>query len=291
MSGHLPGAESPWRVAGGAVDVTTLPTRSPRALEKHEARARLSEHVSAIGKLQRRLYAEDRQSMLLIFQALDAAGKDGTIRRLLTGVSPAGCQVTAFGRPSRTELDHDFLWRHVNALPERGRIGVHNRSWYEEVLAVRVHPEILAGQYLPERCRGPELWEGRLRSIRDLEAHLVRNGTVVLKFFLHVSRAEQARRLLARIDDPDRRWKFEPADLASRERWAAYMEAYSAAISGTNCPEAPWYAIPADHKWTARVAVADIVHRTLAGMQPRIPRPREIDWGKARERLQRTAGD
>lgn len=255
-------------------------------MPKKRAKERLEEVVDAIGPLQERLYAENRQALLLVFQAMDAAGKDGTIRKLLSGVNPAGCQVSSFKRPSSEELDHDFLWRHVVRLPERGILGVHNRSWYEEVLVVRVNPGILTGgQRLPPHALQGDVWGDRLQSIRDLEAHLDRNGTTVVKFFLNVSHAEQGRRLRARIDEPEKRWKFEAGDLDARADWEAYQTAYEQALNETSRPCAPWYAIPADHKWTMRVMVAEIVLRTLQAMNPTIPDPTDIDWQAARGRI------
>lgn len=279
----MPPVDSPWRVPfDGSVDLGAFGCEPPQRLEKKDAKARLEEHVDAIREAQYRLYAEDRQSLLLVFQAMDAAGKDGTIRRLLSGVNPAGCHVASFKRPSSEELDHDFLWRHVRQLPRRGIIGVHNRSWYEEVLVVRVNPGILQAQRLDAY---PTIWDDRLRSIRELEAHLHRNGTRVVKFFLNVSYDEQARRLRARIDEPDKRWKFEEGDLSVRQQWDDYQRAYQATLAATSRPEAPWYAIPADHKWTMRVTVADVVRRTLEDMDPQVPEPQDIDWEDARRRL------
>jgi PPK2 family polyphosphate:nucleotide phosphotransferase len=197
---------------------------------------------------------------------MDAAGKDGTIRAVMTGVNPAGCQVHSFKRPSDQELDHDFLWRHVQALPERGRIGIFNRSWYEEVLIVRVHPQLLDRQKLPWRPEGESLWEERLQSIADLEKHLARNGTVILKFFLHISKDEQKRRLIGRIDETEKNWKFEVGDIKEREHWEGYQSAYEAALNATSRPWAPWYAIPADHKPYMRRAVARILLRALESL-------------------------
>ncbi len=283
----MDGIDSPWRVPfDGSFRIEQAPTRSTTPLDNRQAKDRLREAVGGIADLQERLYAEDRQALLLVFQAMDAAGKDGTIRRLLTGVNPAGCQVFAFKRPSKRELDHDFLWRHVKRLPERGRIGVHNRSWYEEVLVVRVNPDILTrGQRLPARLTGAEVWNERMRSIREAEAHLARNGTTVVKFFLHVSQEEQARRLIARIDEPEKRWKFEEGDLAARDQWSAYMGAYEQALNATSRPEAPWYCIPADHKKTLRVIVAELVLEHMQRMNPVVPAPEDIDWEAARRRL------
>jgi PPK2 family polyphosphate:nucleotide phosphotransferase len=208
----------------------------------------------------------------MIFQAMDAAGKDSTIRAVLSGVDPAGCEVTAFKRPSENELDHDFLWRTVQCLPQRGRIGVFNRSYYEEVLAVRVHPEFLDHQKLPWRPKHLEdLWQQRFESIRDHEKHLARNGTVILKFWLNVSPEEQRKRLLARLEDPAKNWKFEEGDLAERGRWKDYMAAYEDALNQTSKPWAPWYAIPADSKSFMRMTVADILLRTLKSLNLKYP--------------------
>ncbi len=283
----MPTLASPWRVPfDGSFRIAEAPSQAATVLDKQEAKHRLAKAVESISTLQEALYAENRQALLVVFQAMDAAGKDGTIRRLLTGVNPVGCQVFSFKRPSAQELDHDFLWRHVKALPERGRIGIHNRSWYEEVLVVRVNPGILTGgQRLPAHLTGPEVWDGRMRSIRDFEAHLARNGTPVVKFFLNVSREEQARRLVARIDEPDKRWKFDEGDLDARDMWPSYMQAYEQALNATSREEAPWYAVPADHKWTMRVLVAELVAEHLKRMNPQIPSPEDIDWEAARARL------
>lgn len=238
-----------------------------RALEE-----RLDELGDEIERWQRRLWAEDRRALLLVFQAMDAAGKDSAIKHVFTGVNPQGCHVTSFKAPSANELDHDFLWRHVLALPQRGQIGIHNRSWYEEVLVVRVHPEILAAQKLPWRPIGDTVWTERLESIADLEKHLARNGTIVLKFFLHVGREEQRRRFLSRIEEPAKNWKFEAGDVRERGRWDDYQAAYQAALRATSRPWAPWYAIPADDKAYMRLAVARTLTRTLEGLGLRYPR-------------------
>ena len=224
----------------------------------------LEEHVAKLAKLQGKLYADKRYALLLVFQALDAAGKDGTIRAVMSGVNPQGCQAFAFKPPSAEELEHDFLWRIARALPERGRIGVWNRSHYEEVLAVRVNPGLLEPQRLPYRPKDlEELWAERLESIHDAERHWARNGTVVLKFFLHVSHAEQHRRFLDRIQDPDDHWKFDPNDWRESAKWDHYQDAYEAALRATSRPWAPWYCIPADSKSFMRRAVAEIVVATL----------------------------
>lgn len=274
-SSHKP-PESPHRVAfDGGFRPHDASTRPPQdAPDKERCRSLLRERVEEIDVLQRLLYADNRHAVLLIFQAMDAAGKDGTIRAVLTGVDPAGCQVHSFKAPSEHELDHDFLWRHMPALPERGRIGVFNRSWYEEVLAVRVHPEYLARQRLPRTPKTPaDLWRERFESISDFEHHLARNGTVVLKFWLNVSREEQRERLLARLEEPEKNWKFDVNDLGERARWDDYMAAYADLLEATSRPWAPWYAIPADSKSYMRYAVADIVARALRGLRLEYPQP------------------
>ena len=224
-----------------------------------------------LAELQERLYAEDRRSLLVVFQALDAAGKDGTIRHVMSGVNPAGCQVSSFKSPSSEELDHDFLWRTWKELPRRGNIGIFNRSHYEEVLVVRAHPEYLEGQRVDVPKDLDTLWEERLESIHDMERHLARQGTVVVKFFLHVSMEEQARRFLKRIDDPDRNWKFQSGDVEERAHREAYMEAFEAALNGTSRPWAPWYCVPADDKDWMRLQVAKILVGTLERMDPQYP--------------------
>jgi len=235
---------------------------------------RLDEAVARIGAAQQKLYADDRYGVLLVFQAMDAAGKDGTIRAVLTGVNPAGCQVFCFKAPSAEELDHDFLWRIYRDLPERGRIGVFNRSHYEEVLVVRVHPEFLGGQKLPRGEDRDKFWEERYDSIRGLEQHLARNGTVVLKFWLNVSRDEQKKRFLDRIEKSEANWKFSVRDVSERERWDQYMKAYEDALEATSRPWAPWYAIPADDKPFMRATIAEIVADTLDALPLRFP---EVD--------------
>jgi len=227
--------------------------------------------------LQRVLAAGDRNAVLLVFQAMDAAGKDSTIRAVLRGVDPSGCQVFTFKKPSNLELDHDFLWRTTCRLPERGRIGIFNRSQYEEVLVVRVHPSILGNQKLPEQSNLNTIWDERLTSIRDQEEHLARNGTVILKFWLNVSKDEQKRRLLARLDDPAKNWKFEMGDLVERRHWDDYMQAYQDALNATSRPWAPWYAIPADNKSYMRARVADIIIDALQSIGLRYPQPSNDD--------------
>ncbi len=235
------------------------------------------ERTEKLMMLQRVLAAGDRHAVLLVFQAMDAAGKDSTIRAVMQGVDPSGCQVFSFKKPSKLELDHDFLWRTTCRLPERGRIGIFNRSQYEEVLVVRVHPEILKYQQLPDAIDMTTIWDDRMRSIREQEEHLARNGTVILKFWLNVSRDEQKARFLARLDDPDKNWKFEPRDVVERRYWDDYMGAYEAALNATSRPWAPWYAIPADDKRYMRARVADIVIGALESIGLRYPEPSEED--------------
>ncbi len=239
---------------------------------KHRAR-----RTEKLKMLQRVLAAGDRHAILLVFQAMDAAGKDSTIRAVMQGVDPSGCQVFSFKKPSSLELDHDFLWRTTCRLPERGRIGIFNRSQYEEVLVVRVHPGILDGQKLPDTIIRETIWKERLTSIRQQEEHLARNGTVILKFWLNVSKDEQKRRFLARLDDPQKNWKYEPRDVIERRHWDDYMAAYEATLNGTSRPWAPWYAIPADDKRYMRARVADIVIETLESIGLRYPEPSAQD--------------
>jgi len=226
-----------------------------------------------LSSLQRLLYASNRYAVLLIFQAMDAAGKDGAIRHVMSGVNPQGCQVFSFKHPSATELDHDFLWRTTQSLPERGRIGIFNRSYYEEVLIVRVHPEILRGQGLPEGLLDEKtIWKERYRSIVNLENHLYRNGTRVIKFFLHLSMEEQRKRFLARIDEPDKNWKFSLADIHERKYWKQYMTAYEACLSATSSHHAPWYVVPADDKENARLIVSQIILDALKDLKMASPK-------------------
>ena len=233
----------------------------------------LGEHVEELSALQRLHYASNRYALLLIFQGMDAAGKDGGIRHVMSGINPAGCQVWSFKQPSADELEHDFLWRTTFRLPERGQIGVFNRSYYEEVLVVRVHPEILRSQGLAEELRDEKtLWEGRYRSIVNLESHLYRNGTRIIKIFLHLSKEEQRKRFLERIDEPDKNWKFSLADIHERKYWKQYMNAYEACLSATSTHHAPWYVVPADDKDNARLIVSQIVLDTLHGLKMAYPK-------------------
>jgi PPK2 family polyphosphate:nucleotide phosphotransferase len=239
---------------------------------KHKAAGKLEKALERLLTLQQQLYARDRWSLLLIFQAMDAAGKDSAIKHVMSGLNPQGTQVYAFKRPSDEELDHDYLWRAVKALPERGRIGIFNRSYYEEVLVVRVHPEILARQRLPQSLVTRRIWNERYEDINTLEQHLARNGTVIRKFFLHVSKQEQRRRLMERLDDPLKNWKFEPSDLDERDRFGDYMRAYEQALSKTSTRHAPWHIIPADHKWFTRLAIAEVVVGALRSLDLGLPK-------------------
>jgi len=242
---------------------------------------RLDEGIEELSDLQRLQYASNRHAILLIFQAMDGAGKDGAIRHVMSGVNPQGCQVFSFQQPSAEELEHDFLWRTTCRLPERGRIGIFNRSYYEEVLIVRVHPEILRGQGLPEGSIAKRaIWEERYRSIADHEAHLHRNGTRIIKFFLHLSKDEQAERFKDRIDEPDKNWKFSLADVSERKRWDDYMKAYEACLNATSTREAPWYVVPADSKKNARLIISQIIVDTMKGLGMSYP---TVDEARVKE--------
>jgi PPK2 family polyphosphate:nucleotide phosphotransferase len=243
----------------------------PKARRKEQAQELLTEDISELAEAQELLYAADTWSVLLIFQAMDAAGKDSTIKHVMSGVNPQGCQVYSFKHPSHEELDHTFLWRCMKALPERGRIGIFNRSYYEEVLIVKVHPELVQSQRIPDAKVNREFWQSRYDDINAFERHLARNGTLILKFFLNVSKKEQGRRLLARLEDPRKHWKFNPRDVAEREWWADYMAAYEEMLEQTSTPWAPWYVIPADHKWVTRALVARIVTRGIKLLDPKHP--------------------
>ena len=237
----------------------------------------LKDNVKELAEAQDMLYADDRYSVLLVFQAMDAAGKDSTIKHVMSGVNPQGCSVTSFKKPSDEELDHDFLWRCNKALPPRGNIAIFNRSYYEEVLVTKVHPQILDYQRLPVTARGKAFWQARYDDINAFERHLVRNGTVVLKFFLNVSKEEQKARFLARLDTPEKNWKFSAADLKERAYWDDYQQAYQDAIAATATPWAPWWVIPADRKWAMRTAVSDIVTTTIKGLDLRYPQISDAD--------------
>jgi len=260
---------------GDKVKLTDWPTLiKPLCKSKDDFATALHEHVEQLSELQSRLYAHDRYALLLIFQAMDAAGKDGAIKHVMSGINPQGCQVYSFKHPSAQDLDHDFLWRTTTCLPERGRIGIFNRSYYEEVLIVRVHPEILLAQRLPDEVMDEKtIWKRRYRSINHLESHLYRNGTRVVKVFLHLSKEEQRKRFLKRIDQPDKNWKFSEADMQERRLWDSYMEAYEDCFEATSTKHAPWYIVPADEKDNARLIISRIVLDALADLNPSYPEP------------------
>ena len=272
------------------VKLKKWPTRiKPFYKSKKHYKKRLREHVEELNSLQRLHYASNHYALLLIFQAMDAAGKDGAIRHVMSGVNPQGCQVFSFKEPSAEELEHDFLWRTNCRLPERGRIGIFNRSYYEEVLIVRVHPEILRNQGLPEKLLYEEaIWKERYRSIVDMENHLYRNGTRIIKFFLHLSKNEQRKRFLDRIDEPDKNWKFSLADIQERKYWKKYRKAYEACLSATSTKQAPWYVIPADDKKNARLIVSQIILDTLNDLEmsyPKVDKARRNELKSIRKRL------
>jgi PPK2 family polyphosphate:nucleotide phosphotransferase len=261
--------------AGEKFTLRKWPTRvKPCYKSREHYQEILGEHIEQLSALQSLLYAYKRYSVLLIFQAMDAAGKDGAIKHVMSGVNPQGCEVFSFKQPSAEELEHDFLWRTTRRLPERGRIGIFNRSYYEEVLIVRVHPEILHSQGLPDELLDEKtVWQERYLSIVDLENHLYRNGTRIIKFFLHLSKEEQRKRFLKRIDEPDKNWKFSLADIEERKLWKHYMKAYEACLSTTSTDAAPWHVVPADDKENARLIVSRIVLDTLSGLNLSYPKP------------------
>src|SRR3954447_12098769 len=265
----------PYRVTNGTKfrlkHVDPADTGDLKSADKPRAKEALQSGVSALAELQDVLYAQDRWSLLLIFQAMDAAGKDGTIKHVMSGVNPQGCSVSSFKGPTSVDLDHDFLWRCQKELPERGCIGIFNRSYYEETLVVRVHPEFLAGQKLPEECVTKNIWEERFQDIRAFERYLTRNGTIVRKFFLHVSKAEQQKRFLERLDQPEKNWKFSANDAKERGFWDDYMKAYEETIQETATEDSPWYVVPADNKWFTRVVVASAVIDALASLKLAYP--------------------
>lgn len=258
---------------GDEVDLHKWATRvDPVYKSREEYQSLLADHVEKLSSLQQTLYASDRYAILIIFQAMDAAGKDGAIKHVMSGVNPQGCQVFSFKHPTATELQHDFLWRTTRELPERGRIGIFNRSYYEEVLITRVHPEILRDEDIPgAEQSGKGVWHHRYRSILDLERHLSRNGTRVIKFFLHLSKDEQRKRFLKRIDQPDKNWKFSKADIEERGFWKQYMAAYEACLGATSTDEAPWYVVPADDKENARLIVSQILLDMLESLKMALP--------------------
>ncbi len=247
--------------------------------KEHAAQA-LQQGIARMAELQDKLYAQNRWAMLLIFQAMDAAGKDGVIKHVMSGVNPQGCQVYSFKSPSDLELEHDFLWRTTRCLPERGHIGIFNRAYYEEVLVVRVHPEILKNQKLPDSLIGKNIWDERFEDIRCFERHMARGGTVIRKFFLHVSRKEQKRRFLERLEEPEKNWKFSAADIRERQCWDDYQEAYEAMIRNTASEHAPWYVVPADNKWFTRLVVSTVIVATLESLNLAYP---TVDEAKRKE--------
>ncbi len=255
-----------------------------------DAKSLLADGTQRLDDLQARLYAEDRWAVLLIFQAMDAAGKDGTIKHVMAGMDPTASIVTSFKQPSAEELDHDFLWRCAKALPERGRIAIFNRSYYEETLIVRVHPEILGRQQLPPKLVTKNIWKERFEDIRNFERHLARNGTLVLKFFLHLSKKEQKKRFLSRLEEKSKNWKFSLADAEERGYWKQYQAAYEDAIRNTATPHAPWYVVPADNKWFTRLVVAEAIAEGMAGLKnefPKLDAPKLRELAKARAALLR----
>jgi len=256
--------------------------------DKPRAKEALASGTEMLAKLQDVLYAQDRWALLLIFQAMDAAGKDGAIKHVMSGVNPQGCQVYSFKAPTSDDLDHDYLWRCMKCLPERGRIGIFNRSYYEETLVVRVHPELLTAQKLPPSLLTKKIWKERFRDIRAFERYLSRNGVVIRKFFLHVSKAEQKKRFLERLDEPEKNWKFSAGDVQERRFWKEYMRAYEEAIRETATPEAPWYVVPADNKWFTRVVVAAAVIEALSSLNleyPKVDRSKRRALAEARKLL------
>jgi PPK2 family polyphosphate:nucleotide phosphotransferase len=266
-----PGDTGPFKSKGAALD------HLKKGIEHLEARQEL-------------LYAQHEYALLLVFQGVDAAGKDSAIKHVMSGVNPEGTEVHSFKQPSGEELNHDYLWRAAKVLPERGRIGIFNRSYYEEVLVVQVHPELLKAERLPDECLARPVWRERFEDIRAFERHLWRNGTVILKFFLHLSRSEQRKRLLQRLDDPTKNWKFSPADLVERKKWPAYQSAYRDALAATSRLHAPWYVIPADHKWFAHVAIADIIVQALDDLDlsfPKLTHQQRRGIAQARKQLTR----
>jgi len=282
----------PYRVTDGEKfrlkDVDPKDTGDFKSEDKPRLKEALQSGVAALAELQDKLYAQDRWSVLLVFQAMDAAGKDGTIKHVMSGVNPQGCQVTSFKTPTSEDLEHDYLWRCQKQLPERGRIGIFNRSYYEETLVVRVHPEFLAGQKLPEECITKNIWDERYQDIRSFERYLRRNGTIVLKFFLHVSKKEQQKRFLERIELPEKNWKFSSADMKERGFWDQYQSAYEETIRETATKVAPWYVVPADNKWFTRLVVAAAVIDALASLDldyPKVSDAKLADLASAKKML------
>ena len=270
------------------------PADTAKLHSQERAEELLAKGVARMAELQDKLYAQDRWGLLLIFQAMDAAGKDGAIKHVMSGVNPQGCQVYSFKTPSTEELDHDYLWRNMKCLPERGRIGIFNRSYYEEVLVVRVHPEILANERIPAPLVTKNIWEERFQDICSFERYLSRNGLVIRKFFLNVSKKEQKKRFLDRLEQPEKNWKFSAADLHERERWDDYMDAYEEMIANTSTPHAPWFVIPADNKWFTRLAVAAAIVDTLDDLNlsyPKVDAQKKKELEAARKMLLKSKQD
>jgi len=292
MLKQLAGWLDPYRVTDGSkfrlARIDPADTAGLKSESKQQAARRLADGVRWLAAEQDKLYAQDRRSLLLVFQAMDAAGKDGTIKHVMSGVNPQGCQVVSFKQPSEEELDHDWMWRAWRGLPERGRIGIFNRSYYEEVLVVRVHEAILAAQKLPKPLVTKSIFRDRLRDIVHFEDYLTRNGTTVVKFFLHVSRKEQKNRFMERLDQPEKNWKFSIGDVKERSYWNDYMAAYEEAIRATATPDAPWYVVPADNKWFTRLVVAAAIVDTMEKMKleyPKVSEAQKADLARAREML------
>jgi PPK2 family polyphosphate:nucleotide phosphotransferase len=293
LVGHAKKLSRPYRVTDGGKfrlkDYNPDDTGELTKKDKPRAGEALVEGVKAIAALQDKLYAQDRWAVLLVFQAIDGAGKDSVIKHVMSGINPQGCQVYSFKAPSSEDLDHDYLWRCTRALPERGRIGIFNRSYYEEVVVVRVHPEFLAGQKVPrELLESKDLFKDRYRDIRHFESYLSRNGTLVRKFFLHVSKKEQGKRFLERLEKPEKNWKFSGADLHEREFWGKYQDAFEKMVQGTATDEAPWYVVPADNKWYTRIVVAAAIVDALAGLgleYPRVSKAQQREIAAAKKAL------
>jgi PPK2 family polyphosphate:nucleotide phosphotransferase len=266
------------------------PAETLQLKSKEHAQKTLERGIARLAELQEMLYAQDRWAILLVLQAMDAAGKDSTIKHVMSGVNPQGCEVHSFKSPSEEDLEHDFLWRTSRLLPERGRIGIFNRSYYEEVLVVRVHPELLAKEKVPDQLTSGGLWKKRFEDINAFEHHMARNGTVLLKFFLHLSKEEQKKRFLERLETPEKNWKFSMNDVLERQRWDKYMRAYEEMIQNTSTRHAPWYIVPADHKWFARLVVAEAVIDALEGLNlayPRLDTEKRKELKQARAALER----
>lgn len=264
------------------------PSYKPDGVDKEQASGQLAQSVEELSGLQNVLYAQDTYAVLIIFQALDAAGKDSTIKYVMSGVNPQGCQVFSFKAPSSEELDHDYLWRSTKCLPERGRIGIFNRSYYEEVLIARVHPQILATQKLPPQAKPKQIWQQRFRQINEFEQYLYENGVVILKFFLNVSKAEQKKRFLSRLEEPQKHWKFSAQDVLERQHWDTYQAAYQEMFNHTSTEAAPWHVIPADRKWLMRLAVLDIICAKLRSLNlayPKLTDQQTAELAQAKQRL------